>query len=603
MIAVIPMMGLGTRFSQNGYSEYKPFVRINTEHLIKKTIKPLFNYFDDIFIVCNEDIKPQINSMFGDKIKYITLSSTTKGAAETLLLASEYLPDNKQIVCIDCDIIIETKALNKIKNITGNYILTFIDDDKLGIYSYIKLDKDYNIKEIKEKIAISNIANSGVYAFQDKKLLSLACKNICNLEGELYLSKAVQSVIDQGYKFFTIDISKEYDCCGTPYQLKDYSKKHMDGTFTICFDVDGTLIYDLYTNPTAIEKNVKFCNEAYHRGYKIILHTARGMLSKNGDPAKIELQRPHIEKVLKDNSILYHELILMKPYADLYIDDKAIASHKDLEKETGLYLFEDHKARVHNEISVIGDLVHKKGDLASESHYYNTIPDIISKYFPKVYKSTSNHIILERISQPTYSSLLLSQRLTKKDIDILLHNLQILHKTKVHVPNPLNLQWAYNTKVKDRLKTHSELYKTLQIDINKYMELSSIDMNCSIGRIHGDPVFTNIFSMNDYCKFIDVRGEWDNQLTSFGDIYYDYAKILQSLCGYDYILHNEPIPHEYLNTLRDHFLEKIPKTKINELFLKTELLIISLIPFHRENIDRCKNFTQLLGYIKKFKYI
>ena len=40
--------------------------------------------------------------------------------------------------------------------------------------------------------------------------------------------------------------------------------------------------------------------------------------------------------------ILYHDLILMKPYADLYIDDKAIPAHKDLQKETGLYLFEDH---------------------------------------------------------------------------------------------------------------------------------------------------------------------------------------------------------------------------------------------------------------------
>ena len=599
MIAVIPMMGLGTRFSQNGYSEYKPFVRTNTDHLIKKVIKPLFGYFEDIFVVCNKEIESQIISIFGDSIKCIVLPTSTRGASETLLLASEYLPDNKQIACIDCDIIIDTNALEKIKNITGNYILTFVDNDKLGIYSYIELNNKGNIKKIKEKEAISNIANSGVYGFQNKDLLSFSCKSICELDGELYLSRAVQFAIDYGYKFSTIDISNEYNCCGTPYQLKDYSKKYMDNNvFTICFDVDGTLIYDLYTNPIAIEKNVKFCNEAYYRGYKIILHTARGMLSKNGDPIKIESQRSHIEKVLKDNSVLYHKLILMKPYADLYIDDKAIASHKDLEKETGLYLFEDHKARIHNKISVVGNLIYKNGNLKPESYYYNTLPSELAKFFPKINKSNDNCIVLERISQPTYSSLLLSQRLTKKDIDVLLDNLQILHKTKVHVPSPLNLQWAYNTKVKDRLKTHSELYKTLQIDINRYMELSSVDMNYSIGRIHGDPVFTNIFSMNGYCKFIDVRGEWDDQLTPFGDIYYDYAKILQSLYGYDYILHNEPIPDKYLQTLREYFFSKIEKIiNHSELTLRVKLLVVSLIPFHTDDMDRCKNFVKLLKKI------
>lgn len=594
------MMGLGTRFSQKGYSEYKPFVRVNTDHLIKKVIKPLFNYFDDIFVICSEEIESQITSIFGDKIKCIVLSSPTNGVSETLLLASEHLPNNKQIVCVDCDIIIDTKVLDNIKNIEGNYILTFIDDDKLGIYSYIKLDSNNNIKEIKEKEAISNIANSGIYVFQNKELLFFACKNICELDGELYLSRAVQFAIDYGYKFFTIDISDEYNCCGTPYQLKDYSKKNMvNDTFTICFDIDGTLIYDLNTNPTSIKKNVKFCNEAYRKGYKIILHSARGMLSKKGDPIKIESQRPYIKKILKNNSILYHDLLLMKPYADLYIDDKAISAHKDLEKETGLYLFEDHKARAHNEISVIGNLVHKKGNLAPESYYYNTLPYNLIKFFPKIYKNTNNHIILERISQPTYSSLLLSQRLNKNDIDILIDNLQTIHKTKTDI-NSLDLSWAYNNKVKNRLSNYSEFYNKLHIDIEEYTQLSSTNMNYVMGRIHGDTVFTNIFSMNGYCKFIDMRGEWDNQLTVFGDTYYDYAKILQSLCGYDYVLHNEPIPDKYLTTLRNHFLSKISEIDSDELFLRVKLLIISLIPFHREDINRCKNFTKLLGDIKKF---
>ena len=77
------MMGLGTRFSQNGYSEYKPFVRTNTDHLIKKVIKPLFGYFEDIFVVCNKEIESQIISIFKSSsttsVVYLNnISSVTK---------------------------------------------------------------------------------------------------------------------------------------------------------------------------------------------------------------------------------------------------------------------------------------------------------------------------------------------------------------------------------------------------------------------------------------------------------------------------------------------------------------------------------------------
>ena len=53
--------------------------------------------------------------------------------------------------------------------------------------------------------------------------------------------------------------------------------------------------------------------------------------------------------------------------------------------------------------------------------------------------------------------------------------------------------------------------------------------------IHGDPVFTNVIKTQTGIKFIDMRGKTvDN--TIYGDRNYDYAKILQSLMGYDFIL-------------------------------------------------------------------
>jgi dTDP-glucose pyrophosphorylase len=600
MIAIIPMMGLGSRFREKGYTEYKPFVKINTEPLLRKVVNPLIGKFDDIYIICDLETEPQVNFLFGEMVKCIVLNSPTGGAAETLLLATEYLPDNVGLVCIDCDIIIDESVIGSIHTYPPNCILSFEDNDMLGIYSYMSIDEIGNIRKIREKEAISNVANAGVYMFESKKLLSFACEHICKDEGESYLSKVVQYLIDYGYPFSTIDITGKYQCCGTPYQLIDYSKKTMN-PHIICFDIDGTLIYDLYETPKAIVKNVLFCNEAYRRGHKIILHTARGMVSKNGDPIRIESQRPYVEKVLDDNGVLYHELIFMKPYADIYIDDKAVSAHRNLEKETGLYLFEDHKSRVHNKILTEGNIIHKYGDLKAESDYYKRLPQELIQLFPTIHKNSDTHIIMERIFQPTYSSLLLSQRLGFSDINNLVSSLDIIHSMSMTSTIDLDLSWIYTDKVLSRFNTHPDVYKNLGLDIGDFLQIINSPMEYKLGVIHGDPVFTNVFfSSNGICKFIDPRGKWAAEYTLLGDIYYDYAKILQSLYGYDYILHGEHIPHSYLKKMRDYFISKINEIdtiNTDDLILRVKLLIISLLPLHSEDTVRCKNFIKLLSYI------
>ena len=377
MIPVIPMMGLGERFSKVGYSEVKPMVRINSNHLIKKVIDPVLEKFQSVYVICNKDIEFQIRSIYDNsKVVIIILNNLTKGAADTLYQASEFLPKDKKIACLDCDTILHRSAIDKLFGDFSNAILTFIDQDKIGIYSYVNIDSNNNIVEIKEKEAISKIANAGVYVFENVNVLKNSCYNILSKPGELYLSRAVDDAINNGNIFKSIDITNSFDCCGTPAQLKTYSRSTKSKKI-LCFDIDGTLVYDLYKNPKAIEKNVTFCNEAYKDGHEIILHTARGMLSNNGDRNKIEALRPYIVDTLNSLGVLYHQLILMKPYADLYIDDKSIAAHKDLEKETGLYLYEEHQSRIHNKITSNGNKIIKEGNLDGENYYYNNIPEEI----------------------------------------------------------------------------------------------------------------------------------------------------------------------------------------------------------------------------------
>lgn len=600
MVALIPMMGLGERFHKDGYSEYKPFVRINTKLLIEKVIEPLEDHFDSIYIVCNDYTEKYLTTIFGSRVVIIKLESQTRGAAETVLKAVNHLPANTPIACIDCDTIFQSSALEKLVNVKQCATLTFEDVDKSGIYSYVNVDVDGFITDVQEKIAISTKANAGVYVFENRDVLEYCCKIPNNSEGELYLSGAIRNALQHGIQFKAIDVSNQFHCCGTPFQLKTYAKEHiLPSKYTICFDIDRTLVYDLYTNPIGIEKNIKFCNEAYKAGCTIILQTARGMLSKNGDAEKIEAQRPHIIRVLQEAGVLYHQLVLMKPYADLYVDDKAISAYRDLEKDTGLYLFEDHSPRSHNKIIVDGGTIRKIGNLSGEAYYYNNIPEQLQSLFPKAYSVSDSMIELEKLTGPTYSSLLVAQRLTKADIDTLLECIARVHRsTSDH--KQIATGWAYKEKVLERLEKHPTLYETLNINTDYYTKLCHTNIETQYGRIHGDPVFTNIFldTRSKQCMFIDMRGSWNSTTTVGGDIGYDYAKILQSLYGYDYALHNEPVEQIYLSMLRDHFLDRItyydPTIIISELITKTKLLLVSAMPFHKEDLDRCKRFVNIL---------
>ena len=107
--------------------------------------------------------------------------------------------------------------------------------------------------------------------------------------------------------------------------------------------------------------------------------------------------------------------------------------------------------------------------------------------------------------------------------------------------------------------------------------------------IHGDPVFTNILINNyDKIKFIDMRGKQGDDETIYGDWLYDYAKIYQSLIGYDEILLSKKVNEVYknrmINFFKNYFIEKYSENDFQNLKTITDSLLFTLIPLHpRDN--------------------
>lgn len=103
---------------------------------------------------------------------------------------------------------------------------------------------------------------------------------------------------------------------------------------TYVVDLDGTVCqpnleypdtHRRYALAVPIMDTILFLRRAEQRGDRIILHTARRMLTHKGDVAKIEQDVGQITRDwLRDNNVPYHELVFGKPYGDYYIDDKAV---------------------------------------------------------------------------------------------------------------------------------------------------------------------------------------------------------------------------------------------------------------------------------------
>lgn len=101
----------------------------------------------------------------------------------------------------------------------------------------------------------------------------------------------------------------------------------MNATYVI--DIDGTLCTikgddEEYKDVQPMLAVVDKVNKMYYNGDTVILFTARGMRTYDGDVEEIEKHvRPTLEKWLALHKVRYHQLIMGKPWGPnvKYVDD------------------------------------------------------------------------------------------------------------------------------------------------------------------------------------------------------------------------------------------------------------------------------------------
>lgn len=234
---LIPMAGEGSRFTKAGYTFPKPIIDVFGKPMIQLVIENLNLDANFIYLIRKEHNKKFNMSSMLNQItpgcKIIEVDSLTDGAACTTLLAKEFINNDMELLIANSDQYVNWESgefyhtINN-PNIDGA-VLCF--ENTHPKWSYVKLNSDGNISEIKEKEVISNFASVGIYYWTKgsdyvKYAEQMIDKDIrygqsFNGNGEFYVAPVYNEAILDGKTFKMFEIEKMYGL-GTPEDLDTF---------------------------------------------------------------------------------------------------------------------------------------------------------------------------------------------------------------------------------------------------------------------------------------------------------------------------------------------------------------------------------------------
>lgn len=236
MNIVIPMAGLGSRFTNAGYKKPKPLIDVAGKPMIVRVMGNLQQPGAKFILLArkehiesNQELVAQIQSDFN--AVFVPIDKLTEGTACTVLYARSHLLPNEEVVIANSDQIIDncfTEFLHdaKSRNLDGS-ILTFIDAELNPKWSFAKIDSFGLVTEVQEKKAISEFATVGIYYFKraDELVDSIIQMIIENdrVNNEFYTCPVYNYLIKKGKKIgiFNIEQSQMHGI-GTPEDLNSY---------------------------------------------------------------------------------------------------------------------------------------------------------------------------------------------------------------------------------------------------------------------------------------------------------------------------------------------------------------------------------------------
>ena len=238
----MPMAGLGKRFANFGYKEPKPLIKVLGKTIVEWSIETIG--LDGNFVFCCR--KDHIEKHAIDKIlkktvpncSIVTINYQTKGTAQSVLEASNFIDNDDELVISDSDhyMIWDTSKFNKtIRNSDIDAcVMVFPEEQNSNVLSYVKLNKEGYVIESAEKIPISKISAAGIHYYKKgadfvKYANRMIEKNV-KFNNEFYVTPVYNEFVSDDKKIVAFPIIKKL-ALGSPaevFKFIEYQSQHKD---------------------------------------------------------------------------------------------------------------------------------------------------------------------------------------------------------------------------------------------------------------------------------------------------------------------------------------------------------------------------------------
>jgi len=632
MLYCIPLCGLGQRFAAAGFREPKPFLRLGGKTLVERVVESIGLAADDeLVLIAPASYRHRGLERLTRADNVVYLYSPTDGALATLYHGLAWWVCHQRreprlltqrLVCLDADTFYGVPLGDLLRGaLRANAaaeadaaVVVFEERSGRACFSFAGIDaaaEPPTVSAVAEKQRISDWALSGVYAFRSASFflehasLQLA-QRAPNERGECHVSGLVDALA-RARRGGVAPICVHHDdvrCAGTPEQWVEVAGRVEGAPMRVCFDLDNTLVTAPrvpgdYATVQPIERVIAYARQLKAAGHTIVLHTARRMRTHGGNAGRAVADVAAVTfKTLDALRIPYDEVHFGKPHADVYIDDLAVTAQEVLPKALGVFdaLGEAHAPRGFNRVDATEDTVTKSSSthmqkIRAEAAWYRSVPPDLAPWFPTLLDATPTSYTMTRVRQPTFSWLFVHELLTPAMLTRALAQLRDIHRrTDAADPACPLLYNNYLPKWRQRPRHPSVSEHQAQL-VERFMADYQLAARAVPARVHGDPVFTNIFWDGglQQAVFIDMGGMQCDVQTTDGDALYDYAKVLQSLCGYDEVLAQQPVSFAYkLPLLRAFwtFVEGVAPGRQADVERIKDCLVLSLLPLHDADTAR-----------------
>jgi dTDP-glucose pyrophosphorylase len=233
---VIPMSGLGSRFSDAGYATPKPLIPVHGVEMFKLVILNMLTAdISTISLVVRSqfNLKGEIEGFgrsINREINVLEIDQISDGPAHSIAMCVETFSLVGPLLLVNSDQFFgpDLDLGRELANCDDGLIISIEDSDPK--WSFAEVSDEGYVLRVREKEVISEFATTGLYYFSSAEVFLAAFREMRNLDervnGEFYVGPAYNFAIERGARIRHLSLgpiqTAQFWGLGTPSDLEQF---------------------------------------------------------------------------------------------------------------------------------------------------------------------------------------------------------------------------------------------------------------------------------------------------------------------------------------------------------------------------------------------